>query len=149
MKRFARKMAGVTLLEIMLVLAIAAMIIVMSVRYYQSANTSQQANNTLSQIQSIAAASDSLAQATGTYSASVSTNAIKPLLPANGLTTPWGSTIEITNAGTNSYSVTIPQMPAGVCGIITSQLNANAHFKVTSACGATPTDFSYTYTSNV
>ncbi|MBA3661259.1 MAG: hypothetical protein H0W64_06005 [Gammaproteobacteria bacterium] len=149
MKRISKSILGVTLLEIMLVLAIAAMIIVMSVRYYQSANTSQQANNTISQIQSIAAASDSLAQATGTYSASVSTNAIKPLLPANGLTTPWGSSITIDSAGTNTYTVTIPGMPPGVCAIVNSQLGANAHFDPSTQCGAAPANFTYTYTSNV
>jgi type II secretory pathway component PulJ len=49
MKKQARSILGVTLLEIMLVLAVAAMIIIMSVRYYESANSSQQANATLQQ----------------------------------------------------------------------------------------------------
>jgi len=151
MKRFVKSMLGVTLLEIMLVLAIAAMIIVMSVRYYQSANTSQQANNVLSQIQSISAAADSLAQATGSYSGGgVATATIAPLLPANGLTTPWGSAITMGTATANTYTVTFPNMPAGVCGIVSSQLKANAHFSVSTTCPTSgTTSFSYTYTSNV
>ena len=80
MKRFAKSMLGVTLLEIMLVLAIAAMIIVMSVRYYQSASASQQVNAVLQQIQGITAAADGLAQATGSYSAAnVSSTTLAPL----------------------------------------------------------------------
>ena len=59
MKKFV-KTAGVTLLEVMLVLAIAAMIIVMSVRYYQSTNAANQANTVVQQITSIVAAADSL-----------------------------------------------------------------------------------------
>lgn len=149
MKKFAKSMRGVTLLEIMLVLAIAAMIIVMSVRYYQSANTSQQANNVLSQIQSIAAAADSLAQATGSYSGTVDTARITPLLPANGLTTSWGAAITVTASAANTYTVNIPGMPAGVCGIVTAQLAANAHFSGMTTCGASAADFSYTYTSNI
>lgn len=150
MKNFAKSMRGVTLLEIMLVLAIAAMIIVMSVRYYQSANTSQQANNVLSQIQSISAAADSLAQATGSYTGgNVSDTTIAPLLPANGLTTPWGTSVTVSATEANTYTVSIPGMPAGVCGIVSSQLKANAHFSVTSTCGTGATPFSYTYTSNI
>lgn len=149
MKSFAKSTLGVTLLEIMLVLAIAAMIIVMSVRYYQSANTSQQANNILSQIQSISAAADSLAQATGSYSGGdVSNTTIAPLLPANGLTSPWGSTITVDASNASQYTVSIPGMPIGVCSIVSSQLKANAHFSVSAACSAGGT-FKYTYTSNI
>lgn len=149
MKRFVKSMLGVTLLEIMLVLAIAAMIIVMSVRYYQSASSSQQANNVLSQIQSITAAADSLAQATGSYSGgNVNTASIKPLLPANGLVTPWGSAIGVTGATNNQYTVSFPSTPIGVCNIVKSQLGANAHFAVTATC-ASVGSFVYTYTSNI
>ena len=50
MKRTIKSIYGATLLEIMLVLAIAAMIIVMSVRYYQSAQMSSQANAFVAQV---------------------------------------------------------------------------------------------------
>jgi len=40
----SRRMSGVTLLEIMLVLAVAAMVIVMSIRYYRNATNSQNSN---------------------------------------------------------------------------------------------------------
>lgn len=151
MKRFAKSVRGVTLLEIMLVLAIAAMIIVMSIRYYQSSITSQQANTILSQIQSIAAAADTLAQATGTYSGgSVSTATVAPLLPANGLVTPWGDSISIPSAGTNTYTVNIPNMPPGVCSIVKANLAANAHFSGMSGNNCSSKgEFSFTYTSNV
>src|SRR5260221_6708582 len=101
MKKFAKSMLGVTLLEIMLVLAVAAMIIVMSVRYYQSATASQSTNNMLEEMQAITAAADGLAQGTGTYSAATGSN-VRPLMQNNSLATPWGTTITITGA-TTSY----------------------------------------------
>jgi type II secretory pathway pseudopilin PulG len=153
MRKFAKASLGVTLLEIMLVLAIAAMIIVMSVRYYQSASSSQQANRILAQIQSITAAADSLAQASGSYlTANISNTTILPLLPANGLTSPWGDSITVTATAANAYSVAINTMPASVCGPVKAQLAANAHFDVSNVtcpgAGSTTT-FTYKYISNI
>ena len=61
--------SGVTLLEIMLVLAIAVMIIVISVRYYQAASASQQANTFLAQLYAIQTVADQLAASTSSYQA--------------------------------------------------------------------------------
>lgn len=160
MKKFARKMLGVTLLEIMLVLAIAAMIIVMSVRYYQSASSSQQANAVLQQIQAITAAADSLAQASGSYQeANISNTTLKPLLPNSANTTgdtilsPWGTDITVGSAQASTYQVTIPQTPSGVCPLVISKLATNNHYQSLSpataaACGSSAADISYTYTAN-
>src|SRR3990167_10460321 len=105
-RRFG-SMIGVTLLEILLVLAIAAMIIVMSVRYYQGATSSQQVNAFLQQVQGIAAAADNLAIATGTYS-TVSKSAVQAFLGGStalfGL--PWGGTLGVT-AAVSGYTLTI------------------------------------------
>jgi type II secretory pathway pseudopilin PulG len=154
MKRAYSSMLGVTLLEIMLVLAIAAMIIVMSVRYYQSANASQQANIVLSQIQSITAAADGLAQASGSYSvAGVSSGTLLPVLPSvNGLTTPWGEKITITGASTTTYDVSIPNATAAVCVNLISKLMPDKHYSsldpsTPAGCSGTKS-ISYTYISN-
>lgn len=149
-KKFVKSMLGVTLLEIMLVLAIAAMIIVMSVRYYQSASASQQANITLAQIQAITAAADSLSQASGTYSGNATTSKIQSLLPATGLKTPWGTNITITAGSGSQYTVTIPKAPQAICNLVVAQLAQNNHFQPTPAasCPAGQTDISYKYVSN-
>ena len=81
MKRSLSSILGVTLLEIMLVLAIAAMIIVMSIRYYQSANASSQANALMQQIQAITAAADNIAQGAGGVYSTISTTTLMPLFP--------------------------------------------------------------------
>lgn len=149
MKNFV-KTAGVTLLEVMLVLAIAAMIIVMSVRYYQSTNAANQANTVVQQITSIVSAADSLAQGSGSYAvANVSTATLTPLLPTNGMTAPWGTAITIGGVAASSYTITIPGAPRDVCPLITGKLTANAHFTATSVCAAAgTTNLSTTYLAN-
>lgn len=149
MKKRLSAMYGVTLLEIMLVLAIAAMIIVMSVRYYQSATSSQQANTALEQIQAITAAADSLAQSGGAYnltsalggSDTTAKSALGPILPANGLIMPWGATATFSAITASSYTVDIGNVPAGVCPLLNAKLLANNHYTTSSTCIATATVF--------
>src|SRR3990167_3460539 len=142
---------GVTLLEIMLVLAVAAMIIVMSIRYYQSATSSQQANAVLQMIQNITASADGMAQGSGSYmQGGVDTASIQALMPNNSLTTPWGSTITINADTDNNYSVSIAAMPAQVCNQIKPRLASNPKYVGVSTiyCGTTgPVSFQYVYDS--
>jgi len=148
MKTYAKSALGVTLLEIMLVLAIAAMIIVMSIRYYQSATSSQQANQMLAQIQAISAAADNLAQGTGSYAGGgVSTATVTQLVPEGSMTAPWGGNITITNAAASSYSVNVTGTPRAVCPLLTSRLTANNHFTNVN-CPATGGTLTYTYLAN-
>jgi len=130
MKRFAKSVLGVTLLEIMLVLAIAAMIIVMSVRYYQSATTNQQANAILAQLQAIVAAADSVSQTTGTYTSATSAT-LKSIAGANSFNTPWGTAITVT-PGTSTLTFGIATVPTGVCNLLTARLKANNHWTTTT-----------------
>jgi type II secretory pathway pseudopilin PulG len=146
-------MLGVTLLEIMLVLAVASMIIVMSVRYYQSAMANQQANSILQQLQAITAQADILAQATGSYAvANVSMNTLAPLLPggtANAFVTPWGTTIVIGTPTDSTYPITVPVVPTGVCPLVISKLKQNNHYAnvLPTSCAA-GSSITYTYKAN-
>ncbi len=136
MKRFSKSMLGVTLLEIMLVLAIAAMIIVMSIRYYQAANQSQQANSFLEQVQGITATVESLAIGSGTYSTITVTN-LQTMLPggANALNAPWGGAITFAPAA-NGFTLTVPAPSTPTCTLITKQLSVNNHYVVSATCGS-------------
>lgn len=136
------KTTGVTLMEIMLVLAIAAMIIVMSVRYYQTTSSSQQANSALQQIQSITEIADRLAQGSGSYT-TASLNAITALMPNKMMTSPWGTPITIKGNKPTTYKVVFPSMPPSVCALIVPRLKQND--KYTSPGCDTNGDFSYTY----
>lgn len=147
MKKLIKVMRGVTLLEVMLVLAIAAMIIVMSVRYYQSATSNQQANAVMGQVQAIVAAADQLAQATGSYQGNLGD--LPSLLPQNGLQTPWGQAITVTATGTSTYTIQIDAVPVGVCPLVRSKLLANAHFSTGDNCTGSVGNLTFTYTANV
>lgn len=140
---------GVTLLEIMLVLAVAAMIIVMSVRYYQSASSSQQATAVLQQIQAVTAAADSLAQGSKAYAA-VSTQAIANLIN-NGtipINTVWGGAITIGTPTATTYPVTITLMPQAICTRLREQLSSNTRFtSLPATCAAGASSFTYTFDS--
>jgi type II secretory pathway pseudopilin PulG len=145
MKRHASSALGVTLLEIMLVLAIASMIIVMSVRYYQSAGAAQQANTVLQQIQAIQAAADNTAQSTGSYGGAT-VLLLGPVLPSNSFTLPWGGAITL--APTISTVVfTLNNVPAATCNLLAAKLASQKQYTY-SACtvGAVTATWTVTYT---
>lgn len=130
MKKNLKSIVGATLLEIMLVLAIAAMIIVMSVRYYQTASSSAQANATIELIQAITAAADSIAQSTGTYTSATSANIVN-LGGAKALALPWGGNATIPSPAATSYTVQMPNMPTATCSTVALKLKNNTHYSVT------------------
>jgi len=127
-----KTLLGVTLLEIMLVLAIASMVIVMSIRYYQSASNNQKINAALNVITGMVAGGESVLGATGSL-ATVGT-AIKPYLPNNKLPdSPWGGVVEVTAAGESTYRFTV-NVPAAVCPGLLALVNQNSKLS-TSNCG--------------
>ena len=143
MKGRIKSVYGVTLLEIMLVLAIAAMIIVMSVRYYQSAQASSQANAFVSQVQAIASAAENLAQGSGTFPTSAS---LSPLLPPNTLTfTPWGSAVTY-GATTTGFTLGFTGPGASTCALITAKLLSSNQFSTGTTCAPSASS-TVTYTS--
>lgn len=133
---------GVTLLEIMLVLAIAAMVIVMSIRYYQNATSSQQSNTMLQQILAIGAACDNLAQGSGSYASVVTEDNIKALIGSHNLTAPWGGTVAIGATEATKVAITISDTPLSVCTSIEVKLKS---FKRFSDVGCSSGTLSYTY----
>jgi type II secretory pathway pseudopilin PulG len=133
MKRTLKSIAGVTLLEIMLVLAIASMVILMSVRYYKAATQSQSATAMLATIQAITGAADSLAGSGQGYVSVTTANVLSVLGSASALNTPFGNFTITGTSGLTGYSVAFPaNTPAGIPAIISSQLASNPKFVVTS-----------------
>ncbi len=125
---------GVTLLEVMLVLSIAAMIIMMSVRYYQSANQAQQVNAFIEQVQGVTATVESYAMGGGYLSATQT--AITPLLPRNAFVTPWGATMGYSPVS-DGYTLSISPVPApAVCSLIQMRLQSDTHYVVPSNCSS-------------
>lgn len=128
MKRFSKSMLGVTLLEIMLVLAIAAMIIVMSIRYYQSATSSAQSNQAMQEVQAVMAAMDNLGLAGGYTAASQAS--LSATVGSTNMVTPSGGAITLGTTATNTYSVTA-SLNTTVCPSVAAKLQGNT--KITAA----------------
>ena len=149
MKKHIKSIAGVTLLEIMLVLAVASMVIVMSIRYYQNAQNSENSNIILEEIQNISAAADNVAQGTNTYSSVTSSN-ITAIAGSNNMITPYQTSITIGAAATTSYPVTVANIPAAVCQSIVAKLKANNKFSAQTCAAGTGNamNLSYTFNSN-
>lgn len=133
-KRSLRAMLGVTLLEIMLVLAIAAMVIVMSIRYYQQASSNQRVNAGVDIITGFVAAGESYLNAIGTYS-SVSASKLSPYLPNGTLpASPWGGTITITSSTATTFTITISGINSNDCTKMNNLL-INQSQNITVTCG--------------
>ena len=90
MNKLIKRALGITLIETMLVLAIAASIIVMSARYFEASQHSSQANAYYAQVQSYITAANNIYQNTGVFP---SKTAMEGILPngANAWNLPWGT----------------------------------------------------------
>lgn len=142
MKRNFKSIAGVTLLEIMLVLAIAAMIVVMSIKYYQTATTQEQVNTIMDEIQAIAVAADSMESGTGSYSGVGTGSGFTSLLPVKNLITPWGGSFTITGAGA-TYTMSLGNTPHGTCASINTRISTNNHYTASCASGVGTMNITY------
>lgn len=139
MKKFVRDILGVTLLEVMLVLAIAAMIIIMSVRFYQSASTNQQVNGLIQFVQGVTAAADSLAQGTGSYT-SVNPADLTNIMPSQNMNLPWGTVAQWTAGSETTFTLTLPSTPTATCIQFISRMAANNKYTVPAGCASVAYD---------
>jgi Tfp pilus assembly protein PilE len=131
MKRTNKSMMGVTLLEIMLVLAIAALVIVMSIRFYQSASSSQKVNSMLSLVQGITAASENYFNGNSSSYTGLDNAAIASYMPNNVMpTTPWGGAITVAGASADTFTITPTGISASDCLALTNFLRTNSRFAV-------------------
>lgn len=142
MKKAIKTMLGVTLLEIMLVLAIAAMVIVLSIKYYQSANSSSQANAIMGTLQSITAAAANISQGQGTYS-NISNTTLQGVLPTSTFTAPWGGAVTFTGSA-GAFTVSVAGAPTGVCTLVNPKLSADTHTSNGSSCSGGALTYKYT-----
>lgn len=159
MKRISR-MLGVTLLEIMLVLAIAAFIVVMSIRFYQSAVTSAYAQDLQNAVATGMATADSIGLAQGSYTG-VTTPVIMSSLPSSIVSnaaggkvkSPWGElTFSFNGTATNYVGTISGPWPQSVCaqiaGFITNTAQAHLASSPVTCSGANGT-VTWTYNLQV
>lgn len=132
--KHATKPYGVTLLEIMLVLAIASMVVVMSMKYYQSASLREKISSVTAAVSAIVAAGKSDWGAKGSLTAAATD--IPAYMPNGTLpTSPFnGAALTISGATTNSYVITVPGISSAQCTLLSAALSQNN--KLTVACPA-------------
>lgn len=147
MKKSYHKMLGVTLLEIMLVLAIAALVIIMSIRFYQTASTTNKVNAAMTSIQSVVAAGENFLTSGG--STDKITTGITPYLPGGQLPkSPWtGAPVSLAaGSSVGQYTITMDSPGAAPqnastpttgspCSQLAVQLHQNPALG-TPACGS-------------
>lgn len=129
---------GIGLLELMLSLAIIAILLVMATRYFTSARQGQQVAAAVSLVNAITSAASNYTSTQGAGSAPSSIAKIQSYLPQGGTTGPWGSAITVSGSAT-SFVIVIPSVPSDACTLIGNAL-ANTGASVAAdgtACNVT------------
>lgn len=130
-----KSMLGVTLLEILLVLVIASLVIVMSLRYFTSATNQQKISSGIDMVQSIVAGAETYRLQNGTYSG-VSLDNIKAAMSLKDILSPWGGVVAVASTGSNSYTINIPTVPGYACTPLVKAVTQNAKITTDSTCAA-------------
>jgi len=137
MKRHLKSIAGVTLLEIMLVLAVASLIIVMSIRYYKTSIDNQNSNVILEDISAVMAAADGIAASGNTYT-NVTTAGVTGVLGSYNSVTPYGGTFTISSPSASGYVGAVALVPSSVCGALVGKMTGMPHLSAAvPTCSAT------------
>lgn len=124
------KQKGVTLLEMLMVLALSGFIITNSVRYYTHASQQNKLNTTLESLQTVVVAADQYSSLYGTFQ-SLNLNNFVQFLPYQQLpNSPYGGVFTIQGLSQISYKVTIPGVSQTACYQIQALLSSNANYQV-------------------
>lgn len=140
-----KKQQGIGLLELMLSLAIIAILLIMATRYYQSARTSQQVNDGLSLTTAIVAASESWVLGQSNFSnLSISELKKQGLIPKEiaddgSNATPWHTRLEVgpEQSDPGKVKIAFDNIPSSAC--LNMQTKLQSQMDTTkSACGTPP-----------
>ena len=132
MKKLLKSTSGVTLLEVLLVLVIASLILVMSIRYYQTASQNAKVNAGMETLTGVMASVDSYLVA-GNALAAMTATTLGPFMP-NGAApnNPWtGAPITVTGTAAN-YTVGFANVPTAACTALNNLALQNN--KITGTC---------------
>ncbi len=141
---------GIGLLELMLSLAIIAILLVMATRYFASARQGQQVASAVSLLQAIMAATNNYAIANGNSASSLT--GLSQLIKGNYLpagmsnTGPWGGQVTVSYSSQSGYpaavSVTIPNVSSsGACAELIAAIKAEVVPGTTPSCAPGSTGF--------
>ncbi len=156
MKKAFKSMLGVTLLEVLLVLVIASLILVMSIRYYQSASENAKVNSALETLQGIMAGVDSFVNAGnsltnasctgGTSAGAPCTGSLGPFVPSGAIVNPWPGSPIVVSGGASFYTITFPNVPGSACSKLSGLATQNAKVTTSGTCPAGESQATMTFT---
>jgi len=129
-----KSVMGVTLLEIMLVLAVAAMVIVMSIKYYKSASEAQNVNALVEAVHGIIGAADTYAQSSGSGYAGLTATNITNVAGSNALNNPFGAPLTLGAATATTYTIGISGMPTTACAQFILKVQTNSKITIATPC---------------
>ncbi len=147
------KQRGIGLLELMLSLAIIAVLLLMATRYYEATRASTNINDAVDMINAVYAAAGSYqVDNESKYPANLYTLVTDGYLPAvfgstasaNATANPWGGAIAIVGGGTSDFGVTMSGLPStNVCKALANRisetLTTGSGASQTAGCGTTTT----------
>lgn len=133
-KQFAKKQAGMTLMELIASLSVMAVVVVGALALYNSANSSEQSTSLSKDLHAVRAATQQIFQGQGSYGVAgtnlndilVSANKIPTSIRVASATTPdtlthkANGTVNVASTGT-SFAITMTNTPIDVCIPLMSQ----------------------------
>ena len=114
-----KKLRGISLLELILVLAVVAILLVIATRFFEVANRSRQVNNAYQDIKTISAASQSWWEDHGRNYTKLKLTLTKLVeggyLVKSYQSNPWGGIISVTAASSDQVKVEMTELDTKAC----------------------------------
>lgn len=108
-----RRLLGIGLLELSLVLAVVASVVVLATRYYESTQNAARLNDAVNQINGIINASGQYKLGQRNFDGLTGPKLVElGVLPSSALKTPWGGDMQIQNYGTSTVFIRFLGVPA-------------------------------------
>lgn len=139
---------GYSLIELMLALAIIAIMLVVATRYYSTTSSSQKVNAGVNMLQAVINAGEDIKNTTNSYKSIVGIQKLidQGLVPKNFSDTninPWGGSINATSGTDTNFVLTLTNIPLEDClSLAEIMQQKGASFDKSSSCK------SNTYTAN-
>lgn len=112
--RLYHRERGIGLLELMLALAIIAVLIIMATRYYQTTARSSRLNDAVTQINGIIAAAEQYRVGAGSFDGLTGQKLVDMgFMPSSNLNSPWGTAMEIQNYYESTVYIRFKGIQAG------------------------------------
>jgi len=143
-----RTRKGIGLLELMLALAIIAVLIIMATRYYQSTSRNQKVAEAVTQVNALIAASSNWkigrSAFTGiTYAKLYAQGLLPKEMKTDTTATPWGTKISVASTAGNSFDMSFEGLDSADCEALAGRFTESANITTTATCASGKVVFTY------